>query len=94
MDFGFKMECPVCKSKNVGGGGGSFGGRVSFANRKCSDCGMTIMIVPMKKGYEYGVSARTPEEVEQSNEDYKRTKELQVEIEDRYNELSKLKRKI
>ena len=94
MNYGFKMECPSCKSEDMGGAGGSFGGRVNFGKRKCGNCGLVIMILPMQKGFEYGISAKTAEEVEQSHEDYKRAKELQVEIDDRYNELSKLKRKL
>ena len=93
MNLGFQMECPKCKSTDMRGAGGSFGGRITMAKRRCCDCGLTILVVPMEDDYEYVVSAKTPEEIEQSQKDAKRIHELQKEIDEKYAELSRLKSK-
>lgn len=54
----------TCKNNQVvmNGAGGSFGGRVSYANLKCPNCGLTIMVMPISEKYEYSISATTEEE--------------------------------
>jgi len=94
MDYSFKMQCPACGSDDVGGAGGTFGGRVDIVNRRCYDCGQVVMIVPMKREYEYKVSAKSKTDIEQEEKDWDRIHELQKEIGERYNELSQLKRKV
>ena len=65
MDF-TKIECisETCKGKHIimDGAGGSFGGRISYANLKCPVCGVKIMIMPISDKYEYSISATTEDE--------------------------------
>lgn len=65
MDF-TKVECisETCKGKHIimDGAGGSFGGRIYYANLKCPVCGVKIMIMPLSDKYEYSISATTEEE--------------------------------
>jgi hypothetical protein len=81
MDF-TKITCisEKCKEKNIimGGAGGSFGGRISIAKVRCPNCDLTLMIVPMAKEYEYGITATTEEE--RKDERIKKAKE-QSELE-------------
>ena len=81
MDF-TKINCisEQCKDKNIkmDGAGGSFGGRISFAKVRCPECGTCLMILPMSKEYEYGITATTEEE--RKEERIKKAKE-QSELE-------------
>lgn len=81
MDF-TKIYCisEQCKDKQIkmGGAGGSFGGRISYAKVKCPECGTCLMILPMRDEYEYGISATTEEE--RKEERIKKAKE-QSELE-------------
>ena len=65
MDF-TKIYCmsETCKNNQVvmNGAGGSFGGRISYANLQCTVCGLKIMIMPISDKYEYSLSATTEEE--------------------------------
>lgn len=65
MDF-TKIECisETCKVKHIimSGAGGSFGGRISYANLKCPVRDVKIMIMPITEKYEYSISATTEEE--------------------------------
>lgn len=71
MDF-TKVECisEQCKGKHIimDGAGGSFGLRISYANLKCPECGVKIMIMPLNDKYEYSMRATTKEErIEKDN---------------------------
>ena len=81
MDF-TKIHCisEKCKDKNIkmDGAGGSFGGRISFAKVRCPNCGTCLLILPMNKEYEYGITATT--EDERKEERIKKAKE-QSELE-------------
>ena len=65
MDF-TRIKCisETCKDKNItmGGAGGCFGGRISFAKVKCPVCGTCLMVLPLSDKYEYNISATTEEE--------------------------------
>lgn len=76
MDF-TKIECmsETCKGKGIimTGNGGSFGGRISYAGLKCTECGLTIMVIPTSNKYEYTMKATT--EQERIDERIKKAKE-------------------
>lgn len=65
MDF-TKIYCisETCKNKQVkmDGAGGSFGGRISYANVQCPVCGLKLMIIPISDKYEYSIYATTEKE--------------------------------
>jgi hypothetical protein len=65
MDF-TKVYCmsEKCKDKciKMDGRGGSFGGRINYANLECPICGQVIMIIPINQKFEYTISATTEEE--------------------------------
>jgi hypothetical protein len=44
------------------GAGASWGGRVNITKVHCSECGLTLMIIPMEDKYEYEIKATTEEE--------------------------------
>jgi len=73
FNCGAQMTCPACGCKDMDGHGGSFGGRITIYNRKCPDCGTTLMIVPMKENFNYSVSAKTDEE---QDKDWKTRQEI------------------
>jgi len=82
MDF-TKIECisEQCKDKHVkmNGAGGSFGGRISYANLKCPECGVKIMIMPLSDKYKYSITATTEEErVEKRIKEAKEKSELEL----------------
>lgn len=65
MDF-TRIYCisERCKNKNIimNGAGGYFGGRISYYNLKCPECGLKLMIMPLNDKYEYSISATTEED--------------------------------
>jgi len=70
-----------CKDQNVTmlGAGGQMGGRVSVFKLRCPNCGLCLMIVPMKEEYEYSISATTQEDrIQQRIEKAKIESELQL----------------
>ena len=82
MDF-TKIYCmsETCKNKQVvmNGAGGSFGGRISYANLACPICGVKIMIMPISDKYEYSMSATTEQErIEKRIEDARNKSELEL----------------
>lgn len=82
MDF-TKVNCisEKCKGKNVlmQGAGGSFGGRISFAKLKCPNCETSIIILPLKKEFEYNITATTEEErIEKRIEEARKQSELEL----------------
>ena len=82
MDF-TKVECmsQQCKGKRIkmDGAGASFGGRISYANLKCPECEVKIMIMPISDKYEYNMSATTEEErIETRIEEAKNKSELEL----------------
>ena len=90
MDF-TKIECmsESCKGRHIlmRGAGGSFGGRISIAKVKCPECGLTLMIVPMKEEYNYYVAARTEEEEQKHLDKKARLREIEQEAHDLRREL-------
>lgn len=46
----------------MNGAGGYFGGRISYHNLKCPECGFKLMIMPLNDSYEYLISATTEED--------------------------------
>ena len=54
----------TCKGKHIimDGSGGQCGGRLIIIKVRCPECGLTLMIIPMDKEYEYSISATTEEE--------------------------------
>ncbi len=63
MDLTFKeMCCPNCKTKTMGGAGAHFGGRINSVKVRCTECELTLLIIPMEKKYEYTIGATTHEE--------------------------------
>ncbi len=57
-----ELKCPNCATQTMGSAGGSFGGRVCHTQKICSTCKLGLLIIPMKKEYEYTVTATTEEE--------------------------------
>ena len=62
MDTRVTVICPSCKDEEMEGWGGSVGGRIMSWKKKCPKCELVLLIVPMRKEYEYSLSATTPEE--------------------------------
>ncbi len=61
------------------GAGCQIGGRLTIAKVRCPECGLLLMLVPMQKEYEYGITATTEEErKEQRIEEAKRKSELEL----------------
>jgi len=82
MDFrNIKCISEGCKNNNVTmhGAGGSFGGRISYANVQCPECGLKLMIMPLNEKYEYNISATTEEErIEARIEKARRESEIEL----------------
>jgi len=63
MDLRFEeLCCPNCGTKTMGSAGAHFGGRVDSVKMRCSECKLTLLIIPMRKDLEYEISATTVEE--------------------------------
>jgi hypothetical protein len=65
MDF-TNVKClnSKCIEKDITmeGAGGHFGGRIEFVKLRCPECDSQILIVPIRKEFEYSISATTEEE--------------------------------
>ena len=70
-----------CISKGIimGGWGCSLGGRVNTFKLKCHECGLVLLIVPLKEELEYELSATTAEErIEKRIEQARKDNELEL----------------
>ena len=68
MNYSLPITCPACKNPDMDGCGGSFGGCIETAKRRCPKCGLVLLIIPMDEKYTYSVSARTNEEIQDRQE--------------------------
>ena len=82
MDFTrFYYISSECKDKHIKmeGAGGSFGGRITIAKVRCPNCDLCLMIVPISKEYEYGMTATTEEERKENRiEEARKASELEL----------------
>ncbi len=87
MDTTIKTLCPVCKTEEMRGHGGSFGGRISCWKKKCPECNLVLLIVPMSENYEYSILAETKDEIEAKFEKRRKIEELEKQADDLRREL-------
>ena len=94
MNFTLKMECPGCGCSDMSGAGGSVGGRISYAKRRCDSCGLVVMILPMMNGFEYGVSAKSETDIEADIEKRRRLSDLKKDVSEKLDEINTLTRSL
>jgi ribosomal protein S27AE len=82
MDTTKKIVCPKCGHENMDGHGANLGGRIMTYQKKCPECGLILLIVPMKEEFEYSVSARTTEEIKERLKKENRLRELEKETDE------------
>jgi len=91
MDF-TNIKCISEQSKKndvrIHGAGASWGGRVEYSCVKCPECGLKLLLMPVKDDYTYSISARTEKEEEERRQQEKELRELEERAEELRRKLS------
>lgn len=68
-----ELKCPKCRMQTMEPNGSNHGGRITSVQQKCTECGFTLLMIPIKKDLEYQIKATT--EQERKDERIKKAKE-------------------
>ncbi|MFZ7121736.1 MAG: hypothetical protein ACOWWH_12420 [Eubacteriaceae bacterium] len=66
----------------MNGAGGSWGGRIGYSCVKCPECGLKLLIMPVKEDYTYSFSARTEKEEDERRQMKKELREIDERAEE------------